>query len=256
MTSTQRAYSHRLARRHVGAPPTLVGARIPHRGRRVWVLELPSGDLCHVTPDAEGLTPGGVTVTGPDLSSMSPTCLYVAHTQAPQRSLRVAGRQPTANSLIELNRRLAAAARRDPHLPQPSRAIGQVLTQPTRLNELIGRGGGQTPAGDDLLLGAMLGLWAGDGTTRTPLAEAIANQLSATTSTSRHLLGWAINGEFPEVLVDLVDAMATEQGLEAAIDRLLAWGATSGWHVGVGLLAASPLTSLTQQPIPTPRRSA
>lgn len=254
MTSSHRAFSHRLARRHIGAPPTLHGARIPHRGRRVWVLELPSGDLCHVTPDADGLTPGGVTVSGPDLESMSPTCLYVPQHQAPQRGLRVAGLEPTQEALATLKRRLSEATRRDPSLPHPLTAISEVLTQPRRLPTLIGRGGGQTPAGDDLLLGALLGLWASDAVSPTVLAEAIANHLSATTSTSRHLLAWAINGEFPEVLVDLVRAMNTEAELDQAIDRLLVWGSTSGWHVGLGLLAASPLTTIHE--IPTPRRTA
>jgi hypothetical protein len=102
---------------------------------------------------------------------------------------------------------------------------------------LLGRGTGLTPAGDDLVAGALASLRA----VRSPAADqlgAAARALApvATTRLSAALLEAAdVGGLVPEA-AGVLRALAGGGDVKTAADRLIALGHTSGWHLAAGLL--------------------
>jgi hypothetical protein len=102
---------------------------------------------------------------------------------------------------------------------------------------LLGRGTGLTPAGDDLVAGALatlraLGLPAAD-----QLGAAVrALAASATTRLSAALLEAADVGALVPEAAGVLRALAGGGDVEAAADRLIDLGHTSGWHLAAGLL--------------------
>jgi hypothetical protein len=112
------------------------------------------------------------------------------------------------------------------------------------VSELVGRGTGLTPAGDDLLAGALAALRAA----RSPAADGLGAAARAlapgrTSHLSAALLAAADEGavvpEAEAVLRALVPAPAAGVAVGAAVDRaagrLLGVGHTSGWHLAAGL---------------------
>jgi hypothetical protein len=105
------------------------------------------------------------------------------------------------------------------------------------ISGLLGRGTGLTPAGDDLVAGALATLRA----LGSPAADhlgAAARALApvATTRLSAALLEAAdVGGLVPEAAA-VLRALAGGGGVETAADRLIALGHTSGWHLAAGLL--------------------
>jgi hypothetical protein len=105
------------------------------------------------------------------------------------------------------------------------------------VSALLGRGTGLTPAGDDLLAGALATLRA--------LGSPAADQLGAvvralaptgTTRLSATLLEAAdVAGLVPEA-ARVLRTLAGGGDVETAADRLVALGHTSGWHLAAGLL--------------------
>jgi len=113
-------------------------------------------------------------------------------------------------------------------------------------DRLIGWGEGLTPAGDDFLVGLIVGLDAlarGDEERRRfqgALAAAVAARTQRTTVLAAHCLRLACAGHHAEPLVELRNALlcADDDGaVEAALHRALAAGATSGADTASGLLA-------------------
>lgn len=110
----------------------------------------------------------------------------------------------------------------------------------------VGHGPGLTPAGDDVLVGILTLLSsgaAGDAGRRatTRLAGALAPRLRTTTDLSRHLILQAARGRPGGALHALGHALfagVTGTGLRAALDPVLATGATSGADACLGLVAA------------------
>ncbi|HEX6423320.1 MAG TPA: DUF2877 domain-containing protein [Acidimicrobiales bacterium] len=112
---------------------------------------------------------------------------------------------------------------------------------------LLGRGTGLTPAGDDLLAGALAALRA----QRSPAADALGDAVRSlapvrTTRLSAALLDAADAGAVVPEAAAVLRALAPgrrpagrdgDRALEAAVDRLVAVGHTSGWHLAAGLLA-------------------
>src|SRR5438093_763672 len=114
----------------------------------------------------------------------------------------------------------------------PQRALGAAYP-------LIGLGPGATPSGDDLLVGLTAGLAA----TRHPLAGSFAAGVARdaegmTTSIAAAYLAHAGQLEFSERLQRAALAVLTarEPDLRIAIIGALAWGASSGADMMVGLL--------------------
>lgn len=105
-----------------------------------------------------------------------------------------------------------------------------VLT-PAHLDDLLGRGPGLTPLGDDVLAG-WLATRAAAGRPDAVLASAVRRRLGVTTLLSATLLDCALRGEVLPQLADWLAGPTT-----ATTDALLAVGATSG----AGLLTGARL---------------
>lgn len=103
---------------------------------------------------------------------------------------------------------------------------------------LIGLGPGLTPSGDDALVGIEAASWA----LRTPMAGFLDDTLvdvdTRTTAVAATLLRHAAAGEFAERLHALLGALLgpDDAAIPAAIERAVAWGATSGTDCLVGVL--------------------
>jgi hypothetical protein len=121
-------------------------------------------------------------------------------------------------------------------------ALGEVLA------EVVGRGPGLTPSGDDVLVGVLAVLTsphAGAGGARAveSLGRALLPLLPTTTDVSAHLLRQAMNGLFCRDLHELVSALigaASAPQLSEKIRPVMEIGATSGADTCEGLLAFAP----------------
>jgi hypothetical protein len=141
---------------------------------------------------------------------------------------------PNASS-IGLPPELVAALGTDPALAVP---------------DLIGRGPGLTPSGDDLLCGLLAGcvlfeVPADD--VRQAVLDVLASRPRATTSLSRALLRRAAAGEGIEQLSTLAEALCgTDPAtLAQAWQALRAVGHSSGAALGLGLLTAAEYTDVS-----------
>jgi hypothetical protein len=115
------------------------------------------------------------------------------------------------------------------------------------LARVVGRGPGSTPAGDDVVIGILAVLaapaagQAGAAAARS-LRDAMRPWLAGTTDISAHLLRQAARGwvgrNVHELIVALIEDAPTE-ALQAAVQRVLDTGATSGADLCAGLLACA-----------------
>lgn len=133
---------------------------------------------------------------------------------------------------------------------------GSLETAAAGACRLAGLGGGLTPAGDDFILGTLLGAWAGlYGPDAEKMAEGIvAAAAPRTTTLSAAYLRAAARGECSAYWHDLFAALLRPAlraaGVPAALSALLAVGHTSGADALAGFLAAQRLT-VHPQPTPT-----
>lgn len=114
----------------------------------------------------------------------------------------------------------------------PDRAITAALP-------LIGLGPGATPSGDDLLVGMAAGLAIGHHPLARPFAAGVASLARGrTTAVAEALLWHAGELEFAErVQRAALAVVGDDQGeMRSAINASLAWGASSGADLLVGLL--------------------
>ncbi|EXG79421.1 DUF2877 domain-containing protein [Cryptosporangium arvum] len=100
----------------------------------------------------------------------------------------------------------------------------------TSVRELLGRGEGLTPYGDDILSGALVTLIAGGHHAGQVIASMVAHELAtrpgATTAVSAALLTHAMRGEcIPELAAVLTDPL---ERLDSAVEALLRVGHSSG----------------------------
>ena len=116
---------------------------------------------------------------------------------------------------------------------------GQAGRAVERAALLVGLGPGATPSGDDLLVGVAAGLLA----TAHPLAGPFAARLAAsaagrTTALAETYLWHAARGEFAERVQRTAAAVLSGDVIEtgAAINDCMAWGASSGADLLVGML--------------------
>jgi hypothetical protein len=103
---------------------------------------------------------------------------------------------------------------------------------------LVGLGPGLTPSGDDVLVGIEAALHALARPSAGFLALAMGGVEGRTTALAATLLRHAGNGEFAERLHILLAALlgSDDEAIPAAIDRAVAWGATSGTDCLLGVL--------------------
>lgn len=111
----------------------------------------------------------------------------------------------------------------------------------TAVAQLAGLGPGLTPAGDDYLLGLLLGLWA----TRpaTEVGELVnVLRITAVPRTTKLSAAWlkaAANGEATARWHELLAALLSGDDLETAVTAILNTGATSGIAALIGFAAAT-----------------
>ncbi len=130
------------------------------------------------------------------------------------------------------------------HLTRPYEALRQALRAldgaalAEAAMELAGLGPGLTPAGDDVLAGAMLRLHSLGHAELTQALYTVAAQ--RTTRLSRAFLAAARDGLVNAAWMELLQALAagTPSALDEALRRVLAFGATSGADMLHGFLAA------------------
>jgi hypothetical protein len=103
---------------------------------------------------------------------------------------------------------------------------------------LIGLGTGLTPSGDDVLVGIEAALHALARPSAGFLVLATGGVEGRTTALAATLLRHAAAGEFAERLHVLLAALlgSDDETIPAAIDRAVAWGATSGTDCLLGVL--------------------
>jgi len=121
----------------------------------------------------------------------------------------------------------------------------------TAAEELAGLGVGQTPAGDDVLMGVLLALWviplAADRS-RALSRAIVAAAVPRTTTRSARWLEAAGRGEATEPWHDLVAALSSgssEPAATAPVSRIRAMGHTSGAWALTGF--ATALRALEEQ---------
>lgn len=129
--------------------------------------------------------------------------------------------------------RLAAElhSRPAPDPAVPPAALAALAEDPVAaVDDLVGRGGGLTPAGDDLLAGCLAALRARRAPAADALGRAVLRRARGRTSRlSAALLAAADQGAV------VPEAAAVLRGRPGAADRLLALGHTSGWYLAAGL---------------------
>lgn len=135
--------------------------------------------------------------------------------------------------------------------PGPMSTDGDLAGEPVRavlaggaplaelVPELLGLGPGLTPAGDDVLAGALVALRA----TADPAADTLAAAVEAapatrTTTLSAALLTHATRGECVPELAGFLDALDGRADLTNALARLRAVGGTSGTALAAGVRLA------------------
>lgn len=220
------------------------------------------GVLALLTRDAVQL-PIGITI--PASSRSMPLAGYTGSARSAAGTLSVSGAAGTLQVSLGQLRRTALAPVGDPVARQVEQAaqlfaatgteVETILAQrlarvvdpvdaSAAVAALLGRGPGLTPAGDDLLCGALAGTVL-FGRPVEPMRRAVLDQLAdrprATTSLSRQLLLTAAAGRGLAELSTLGRALcATDAGvLSAACARLSAIGHSSGTALAAGVLAVA-----------------
>jgi hypothetical protein len=107
------------------------------------------------------------------------------------------------------------------------------------IDQLLGRGSGLTPSGDDCVLGLLLMLnrWQANRDWRKLNRAVIDSAYRKTTTISVNLIECAAAGQADERLLNIVDGIVTgEPGREECADCALAWGSSSGIDALVGMV--------------------
>jgi hypothetical protein len=115
---------------------------------------------------------------------------------------------------------------------------------------LLGRGPGLTPAGDDVVAGALAALallGAPDPAAVRAVLDAVAG---ATTLLSAALLRCAARGQVPPQAARLLRALCGGGPVGPALDALLAVGATSGAALALGICAAAEVAATPATAMP------
>jgi hypothetical protein len=124
-----------------------------------------------------------------------------------------------------------------PHDAADRLASGVASGDAAAVYPLLGRGTGLTPAGDDLVAGALASLRALGSPAADQLGAAVrALAPAATTRLSAALLEAADVGALVPEAAGVLRAVAGGGDIETAADGLVALGHTSGWHLAAGLL--------------------
>ena len=123
--------------------------------------------------------------------------------------------------------------------PEPLRRASAAVGRADVDEGLLGRGGGLTPEGDDVLAGYLVGAAAYGLPAGDLRAVVHAHAASRTTTLSAALLRHAANGEAIPQIGALLDALGGRRPLDPALAELVAVGHTSGAALARGVLAAA-----------------
>jgi uncharacterized protein DUF2877 len=216
-----------LCRELLAGPRTsLVGS---HRGRASWLLSAPEPTRWVCVSTAEAV--------------LLPCALVVGELPPAASSLSIG-----AGSLWYDDRPVAIRRWFTPPRVVPGCLAGHAAPPPrlrdwlTVWSDHLGEGEGLTPYGDDVICGVLLGLRAtmdprGDGLSRAVLGLDLPGR---TTAVSAALLRWAAEGWCIPQVAAVVTALATGNGIAAAVDRLLDVGHSSGRGLWAGLSLVLP----------------
>jgi hypothetical protein len=106
-------------------------------------------------------------------------------------------------------------------------------------NELLGAGPGLTPAGDDVVAGALAACaLSGGGPSPDVVRRLLSRARQATTALSAALLWCAAVGQVVPQAAGFLRALSGDAGVQPALGRLRAVGSTSGTALALGLTAA------------------
>jgi len=235
------------------------------------------GALVAVAPASAGRLPNGIALTEApnfralglrvgDRVELAPTRVSLPRTglvidlrraEPWDASLRVVGRAPDAERVRRFAALLPETGLGSPEADpwrawsavanlREGLAAGDVTRSASAAADLIGRGPGLTPAGDDLLVGCSAALTAaghpGARSFARGAADAAQGRTSAVAETCHQ---HAARGEYGEHLHVVLAALAGEPTggpaaadaeLVSAVRRALAWGATSGADALLGVL--------------------
>ena len=122
----------------------------------------------------------------------------------------------------------------DPSMASGLAEPGQAEATATRL---LGRGGGLTPAGDDMLAGFLVAAHAYGFP--APAIRGLAMSSVRTTRLSAALLRYAARGESVPELRTFLTALGSGRDLGTATDELLQIGHSSGTSLAIGALVAA-----------------
>lgn len=246
-----------FARRVLARPATVIA-----RFARSAYVENAAGIACI---GGAGLGSGPLNAIVPDLARIPAVGDAVAVAIRGARVWR-----PAAHARID-GARLAVLLRRLPPVRgrglYPGRGRHRELREwiargargpaPPAAAQLIGRGPGLTPAGDDLIGGALVALRVARRHARASRlgAWALRQARRGTSRISREHLACAAQGHGGAALHGLIDALlAGRRGLAAAFVAIDAVGHTSGWDAAAGALLA--LEALTPSRTPRARSRA
>ncbi|HEY4718672.1 MAG TPA: DUF2877 domain-containing protein [Anaerolineales bacterium] len=196
-----------------------------------WLIDAVSAELWHPTPNW-----GAAQAQWGDFTEVAVSLAGLLREYAPLDSFARLLLDPLATSTLPS--RILQVAEQNIPLLFSGISGANLAAISTAAKSLAGMGPGLTPAGDDLLLGAMHGLWA----TR-PEAAAFSATIAAAAAPRTHALSaaWltaAAAGEAAAPWHDLVTALARQdrRALQAAALRILPTGHTSGADSLAGFL--------------------
>ena len=134
---------------------------------------------------------------------------------------------------------LPADAHGLPDEPLDTIATSLINGDPTPALRVIGRGPGLTPAGDDVVAGALAAIALRRRLPRSATEAVLAHAASATTSLSSSLLCCAAAGQVVPQAARFLAALCGTAPLDSALDDLRAVGGTSGTALAIGLVAGA-----------------
>lgn len=235
------------------AAPTRVAARIAaapdgpvpvlHATRGLVHLDLPGGSVGVAAVDAPGL-PHSLRTALPDLSSGSSATAPTAYVES--GVLHLDGRALVTGRLVDVRAPRfdtawtpTASPAAAQGTPRP-RGAGLVAlpdhVAPPVVDDLVGRGDGLTPLGDDVLCG-WLAAHRAAGVETPAVDDAVRRALPRTTTLSATLLECALAGEVADLAGDYLRALATpsETTVHAARAALVRLGHSSGAGLAHGI---------------------
>jgi len=122
--------------------------------------------------------------------------------------------------------------------PKPDNPFANIVQHPEKnIYKFVGLGNGLTPAGDDFIIGFLLGRYLTKKVTKTFKSKIsrIVNQDGATNDISRQFLNAAIDGYFNEYVIELTNNIKDRSSISESLNKISRIGASSGLDLLSGL---------------------